>query len=179
LNLIGPKVASRKLRCRDCYSEIPKGSEYWVEEGYEEKRWLEFNPKYGAPSFRYPTHMRYYQRKRVLCNTCKERALEVLEIRRRENEEWKRKMRKVKEVIDQVITEFIFETLGKGEADIYTIETAFRKSFPKNGYDGKTGQYTGPTSSHLYEKLMKLVDEGVVERIPDERFGCVYRLKKQ
>ena len=179
MNLIGPKAASRKLRCRDCCSEIPKGSEYWVEEGCEEKRWIGFNPKHGVPSFRYPTRMRYYQRKRVLCNTCKERALEMLEIRRRENEEWKRKMGKVKEVIDQAITEFIFETLGKGEVDIYTIETEFRKRFPKNGYDGKTGQYTGPRRSHLYEKLLKLVDEGVVERIPDERFGCVYRLKKQ
>jgi len=179
MNLIGPKVASRKLRCRDCCSEIPKGSVYWVEESYEEKRLIGLNPKYGAPSFRYPTHARYHLRKRVLCNTCKERALEVLEIRRRETEEWRWKMRSVKEVIDQAVTEFIFETLGKGEVGIYTIETEFRKRFPKNGYDGKTGQYTGPTSSHLYEKLMKLVDEGVVERITDERFGCVYRLRKQ
>jgi hypothetical protein len=144
VNLIGPKAASRKLRCRDCYSEIPKGSVYWVEEGCEEKRWIGFNPKHGVPSFRYPTRVRYYQRKRVLCNTCKERALEVLEIRRRENEEWKRKMRKVKEVIDQVITEFIFETLGKGEADIYTIETEFRKRSPRMDMMGKQDNTQAP-----------------------------------
>jgi hypothetical protein len=179
MNLIGPKVASRKLRCRDCYSEIPKGSEYWVEEGYEEKRWFGFNPKYGAPSFRYPTRTRYYLRKRVLCNTCKERTLKVLEIKRREAEERRRKIEEMDRKIDQEVTNFIFEMLREGDVIIPILNRKFMERYPKDGYDAEIGIYVGPTLSHAIEKLLKLVDEGVVERIPDERFGCVYRLKKQ
>jgi hypothetical protein len=179
INLVGPKVAGRRLKCRGCSTEISKDSEYWVEEGYEGRRWIGFSPYYGAPSFRYPTRVRYYLRKRVLCNTCKEKTLTLFEIKRREREERKRWEEEMDRKIDQAVTEFIFETLGKGEVDIYTFQRMFKKCYPKDGYDAKTGHYTGPTLSHFFEKLIKLVDEGVVEKIPDERFGYRYRLRSK
>ena len=57
-------------------------------------------------------------------------------------------------------------------------EMKFRERCPRNGYDAKTGHYTGPTISHVLEKLVKLVEKGVVEKVPDESFGYRYRLKK-
>ena len=58
------------------------------------------------------------------------------------------------------------------------IEMKFRERCPRNGYDAKTGHYTGPTISHVLEKLVKLVEKGVVGRVPDKSFGYGYRLKK-
>jgi hypothetical protein len=170
-DLVGPRVADRRLKCRGCGSEIPRGSEYWVEEGYEERVWVGFNPRYGAPSFRHPTRTRRYLRRRVLCGTCKEKSLEALGEGRAEE-------RRRREEIDRMVMDFIHETLRE-ETDTYTLSRKFRERFPKDGYDARTGRYVGPTISHVIETVIKLAEEGVVERTYDEGVGWKYSLKRQ